>query len=81
MAQVTIVGVEGSGKTVLMTAMGALYERPDTEGYFLSPENPAAFDFVKMQMDIMRNGQWPAATLTDSLRYLNWICLLKRLSE
>lgn len=80
MAQVTIVGVEGSGKTVLMTAMGALYERPDTEGYFLSPENPAAFDFVKMQMDIMRNGQWPAATLTDSLRYLNWSLFKKSTS-
>ena len=36
---VVIVGVEGSGKTVMLAGLGELYSNPDDEGYFLSPKN------------------------------------------
>ena len=78
MSQITIVGVEGSGKTVMMAAMGELYERPDANGYFLSPESASAFGFVKTQMAIMHQGRWPAATMTDSIQHFHWSLFRKQ---
>lgn len=43
MSKISIVGVEGSGKTVMMAAFGDKYKHPDSSGLFLSPENPTAF--------------------------------------
>ena len=39
MKKVAIVGVEGSGKTVMLAGLGDLYTYPDEEGYFLAPKN------------------------------------------
>ena len=39
MKKVAIVGVEGSGKTVMLAGLGDLYTCPDEEGYFLAPKN------------------------------------------
>ncbi len=73
MGKIAIVGVEGSGKTVLMAALGAAYEHPDENGMFLTPKNQDAFKFSMSYMHLMRNRQqWPSATMTDSLRYLEW---------
>ena len=38
MGKIAIVGVEGSGKTVLMTVLGERFQTPDPYGLFLSPE-------------------------------------------
>jgi len=35
MTKVSIVGVRGSGKTVLLAALGDKYQRPDENGLFL----------------------------------------------
>ncbi len=70
MRKISIVGVEGSGKTVLLSAIGDKYENPDSSGIFMSPENSRAFGFVKLHMEAMKNGQWPAATTTNS--NLDW---------
>ena len=70
MSKISIVGVEGSGKTVLLSAIGDKYETPDASGIFMSPENARAFGFVKLHMEAMKNGQWPAATTTNS--NLDW---------
>ena len=70
MRKISIVGVEGSGKTVLLSAIGDKYESPDVSGVFMAPENARAFGFVKLHMEAMRNGQWPAATTTNS--NLDW---------
>ncbi len=72
MKKISIVGVEGSGKTVLMTALGNKYENPDDYGIFLSPENPDAFSYVKLQMDRMRHGQWPGNTIAGQSSVLEW---------
>ncbi|MBE6405936.1 MAG: hypothetical protein E7040_07945 [Lentisphaerae bacterium] len=75
MRKISIVGVEGSGKTVLLSAIGDKYENPDVSGVFMSPENARAFGFVKLHMEAMRNGQWPAATTTNS--NLDWTLFKK----
>jgi hypothetical protein len=72
MKKIAIVGVEGSGKTVMMAAMGEQWERPDERGYFLSPENAEAFGFSKSVMAILRSGRWPNASSHDEMRTLNW---------
>ena len=72
MKKIAIVGVEGSGKTVMMAAMGEQWERPDERGYFLSPENAEAFGFSKSVMAILRSGKWPSASSHDEVRHLDW---------
>jgi len=72
MKKIAIVGVEGSGKTVMMAAMGEQWERPDERGYFLSPENAEAFGFSKFVMAILRSGRWPSASSHDEMRTLDW---------
>ena len=39
MKKVAIVGVEGSGKTVMLAGLGELYARPDENGFFLAPKD------------------------------------------
>lgn len=47
MKKIAIVGVEGSGKTVMMAAMGEQWACPDERGYFLSPESSEVLAFSK----------------------------------
>ena len=72
MKKIAIVGVEGSGKTVMMAAMGEQWERPDENGYFLSPESAEAFGFSKSVMAVLRSGRWPNASSHDEMRHLDW---------
>lgn len=70
--KVAIVGVEGSGKTVMLSGLGALYSQPDECGYFLSPKNFETVSYVNRQMSALMSGKWPAATTDDTMRGLNW---------
>ena len=72
MKKVAIVGVEGSGKTVLMAAMGDKYKSPDANGYFMMPQNQETFAFYTRESDKMRSGAWPQATAPDSFFRLDW---------
>lgn len=78
MSRISIVGVDGSGKTVLMAAFGEKYERPDGYGYFLSANTPQTFHTVKMLMDRMRHGQWPNATGAETVTNLEWSLLQRK---
>ena len=46
MKKVAIVGVEGSGKTVMLAGLGDLYTNPDEEGLYLSPKNYETATYV-----------------------------------
>ena len=72
MKKVAIVGVEGSGKTVMLAGLGDLYTYPDEEGYFLVPKNFSTAAYVAEKIDRMRKGEWPAATAGDEMRGLDW---------
>lgn len=72
MKKVAIVGVEGSGKTVMLAGLGELYSNPDDEGYFLSPKNFATVNYVSEKIARMRHGEWPSATAEDQLQGLDW---------
>lgn len=79
MRKVAIVGVEGSGKTVLLAGLAELYLRPDAKGYFLAPKNFRTASYVSTIIGRMRAGKWPSATAEDAMHGLDWT--LKRKSD
>ena len=72
MRKVAIVGVEGSGKTVMLAGLGELYSHPDPDGYFLCPKNFQTASYVAEKIARMRKGEWPTATAEDVLQGLDW---------
>ena len=72
MKKVAIVGVEGSGKTVMLAGLGDLYTYPDEEGYFLAPKNFGTAAYVAEKIERMRKGEWPSATAGDEMQGLDW---------
>ena len=72
MKKVAIVGVEGSGKTVMLAGLGDLYTNPDKDGYFLSPKNYGTASYVANKIQRMRAGEWPTATAGDAMQGLDW---------
>ena len=76
MKKVAIVGVEGSGKTVLMAAMGDKYESPDADGVFLKPVNRETYSYYTKEMAKLRSGKWPLATESSVLE-LEWMLMRK----
>ena len=72
MSKIAIVGVEGSGKTVLMAAFGEKYVEPDENGVFLEPKDQTTFSVVMRTTADMREGKWPPATAAQSVTCLDW---------
>ena len=72
MSKIAIVGVEGSGKTVLMSAFGEKYVEPDANGVFLEPRDQTTFGVVMRTSADMREGKWPAVTAAQSVTSLDW---------
>ena len=72
MRKVAIVGVEGSGKTVMLAGLGDLYTYPDEDGYFLAPKNFGTAEYVAEKIERMRKGEWPVATAGDEMQGLDW---------
>ena len=72
MKKVAIVGVEGSGKTVMLAGLGGLYTNPDEDGIYLSPKNLETAAYVSEKIARMRRGEWPTATAEDVLQGLDW---------
>lgn len=76
MKKVAIVGVEGSGKTALMVSWGWHCQHQDRNGYYLSPDpngGQQTLDHVCQEMNRMRSGMWPNATLPDAVTKLDWV--------
>ena len=72
MKKVAIVGVEGSGKTVMLAGLGDLYKNPDDNGFFLGPKNFSTASYVAEKIERMRKGEWPGANVDDSMQGLDW---------
>ncbi len=78
MKKVAIVGVEGSGKTVMLAGLGELYSHPDEDGYFLAPKNYVTASYVAEKIARMRRGEWPVATAEDVMQGLDWTLKLRQ---
>ena len=80
MRKVAIVGVEGSGKTVLMSVMGDKYESPDINGVFLQPMNRETYSYYTKETAKLRDGKWPLATESIVLE-LDWMLMRQSSSD
>ena len=79
MKKIAIVGVEGSGKTVLMAAMGEKYRKPRADGLFLYANSRKTIEYCNEQIDILRNQhKWPSSTSPDSLVNLEWTLMRRK---
>lgn len=80
MSKIAIVGVEGSGKTVLMAAIGEKYERPDDNGFLLSANSQQTYDVTHNVIDShLRRGKWPpSTTAAGGVIRLEWTLLRRR---
>lgn len=76
--KVAIVGVDGSGKTVMLAGLGDLYAHPDANGFFLAPKDFGTSAYVNRQISLMRAGHWPKATVGDEMKGLNWLLRRKK---
>lgn len=73
MSKIAIVGVEGSGKTVLMAGLSECYKQTSETEPYLMPENQSAFMFMQCIPHKLRvNREWPEQTRIDSLRMMKW---------
>lgn len=73
MSRIAIVGVEGSGKTVLMAALADMFGKPSEDALYLMPENQASFSFMtQIPHKMKEEHQWPSATAIESMKHLKW---------
>ena len=81
MKKVAIVGVEGSGKTVMLAGLGELYSHVDANGFFLDPKDYGTASYVADKIERMRKGEWPAATTGDAQQGLDWTLRRKTVED
>lgn len=70
MGNITFLGVEGSGKTVLTMALVNAFKAHEHEGWFLRPETRGAFRFLEQVPAELKEGTLPYQT--TALRHLAW---------
>ena len=70
MGNITFLGVEGSGKTVLTMALVNAFKKYERQGYFLRPETRGAFRFTAQVPDPITPDNLPHQTV--SLKQLAW---------
>ena len=70
MGNITFLGVEGSGKTVLTMALVNAFKAHEHEGWFLRPETLGAYRFIAQVPAELKEGTLPHQT--TSLRHLAW---------
>ena len=70
MGNVTFLGVEGSGKTVLTMALVNAFKAHEADGWFLRPETRGAFRFLAQVPENVSGASLPHQT--TALRQLQW---------
>lgn len=73
MGNVTFLGVEGSGKTVLTMALVNYFQVHEAEGWFLRPETRTAFRFLAQMPPVLDFDNLPHQT--TKLKRLTWTML------
>lgn len=69
---IAIVGLAGSGKTVLTVVLAKRLGKDNSTGILLEPNDPPTHKFVETCWDRLQNGQWPESTAQGELNELNW---------
>jgi len=72
MPNVAILGTEGSGKTVLITAMAKAFGRTNPQNIFLNPRTGRTAKYVERVWGYLARGEWPPSTPQGELSELHW---------
>lgn len=73
--KVAIVGMTGSGKTVLISTLAMRMSQKALEGIFLEPEESIrrqTLRYTQSNWNILNQGRWPASTPAGELIELQW---------
>lgn len=69
---IAIIGLEGSGKTVLATTLAKRLSAIDERGIFLNPQGTRTFKYVEKVWHTLQSGEWPPSTPPGELFELRW---------
>jgi len=69
---IAIIGLEGSGKTVLATTLAKRLSTIDARGVFLNPQGVKTLKYVEGVWHTLQSGDWPPSTPPGELFQLKW---------
>lgn len=69
---IAIIGLEGSGKTVLMTVLAKTHSAPVSNGFYLEPISAQTMKRVDGTWLTLRRGEWPPSTPPGEMAELKW---------
>ena len=71
--QIAIIGMEGSGKTVLTTVLAKRLSTMADQGMFLNPKSSKTIKYVEGVWKELQDGKWPPSTPPGELFDLEWL--------
>lgn len=69
---IAVIGMEGSGKTVLATTLAKRLCTIDARGVFLNPKGVKTLKYVERVWGILQSGDWPPSTVPGEKFELEW---------
>lgn len=69
---IAIIGMEGSGKTVLITTLAKRLSTIDHRGIFLNPQGVRTLRYVEEVWQRLQSGDWPPSTPEATVLELRW---------
>ncbi|NJN36999.1 MAG: hypothetical protein HC794_08030 [Nitrospiraceae bacterium] len=69
---IAVIGMEGSGKTVLATTLAKRLSTTDANGVFLNPQGVQTLQYVEHVWNTLQMGEWPPSTPPGELFELRW---------
>ncbi len=70
--KIAVIGLEASGKTVLMSVLAKKLSQTVHQGYFLDPKGVASIKYVEGVWQTLQNLDWPASTPPGEMFNLQW---------
>ncbi len=70
--RIAIIGTEGAGKTVLITALAKRLSTIDARGVFLNPQGVKTLKYVEGVWQTLQSGEWPPSTPPGDKVELRW---------
>lgn len=70
--KIAIVGVEGSGKTVMLASLGGFYTLATDEPVFLTAKDETTSSYIHRQISRIQCHEWPNATESENMQGLDW---------
>ncbi|MDR2439367.1 MAG: hypothetical protein LBE12_08370 [Planctomycetaceae bacterium] len=70
--QISLIGTEGSGKTVLMTVLAKKLAKRSNDGLFLNPVGAKTLKYIEKNWSTLQSGEWVSSTPPGQMFDLYW---------